>query len=250
MHSAPETPGKARTFYDILEISRLAKAEDIKKAYRKLAKQHHPDRNPDNPDAQKKFVEVQEAYATLSNQWKKALYDQDLQFGKDMPQNAEDREKWTEHWANETEEERAMRRERYKRYANEERNDLPTEPLILKMAPVALLGIVGFVYYITIKAPEWFGGESEKTYCDPAFDDRSVPLVRAYHNPVLGRWERLLDGLAPPTPKELYAYCEKKFPEQFTNVDPRSLPLISLTVLSVPRTQVSRPCMTLKPAVA
>ena len=65
-----------RDYYDILGVSRSASADEIKRAYRKLAKQHHPDRNPGNPEAETKFKEVQGAYSVLSNTQKRAEYDQ------------------------------------------------------------------------------------------------------------------------------------------------------------------------------
>ena len=64
-----------RDFYDILGVNRDASDEEIKKAYRKLAMKHHPDRNPDNKDAEEKFKEAKEAYEMLSDPQKKAAYD-------------------------------------------------------------------------------------------------------------------------------------------------------------------------------
>ena len=65
-----------RDFYQILGVSRSASQDDIKRAYRKLAKKYHPDRNPGDPSAEHKFKEVQEAYATLSRPDRRADYDQ------------------------------------------------------------------------------------------------------------------------------------------------------------------------------
>lgn len=65
-----------RDYYDVLGISRDAGEQDIKKAYRKLAMKYHPDRNPDNKDAEEKFKEVNEAYEILSSPEKKRRYDQ------------------------------------------------------------------------------------------------------------------------------------------------------------------------------
>jgi molecular chaperone DnaJ len=55
-----------RDFYEVLGVEKSASAEDIKKAYRKLAMQYHPDRNPDNKEAEEKFKEATEAYEALS----------------------------------------------------------------------------------------------------------------------------------------------------------------------------------------
>jgi len=65
-----------RDFYETLGVGKQASASELKKAYRKLAMKFHPDRNPDNPEAEAKFKEASEAYAVLSDEDKRARYDQ------------------------------------------------------------------------------------------------------------------------------------------------------------------------------
>ena len=65
-----------KEYYEVLGVSRTATKDEIKKAYRKLALQFHPDKNPDNKDAEEHFKEVNEAYEVLSNDDKRRRYDQ------------------------------------------------------------------------------------------------------------------------------------------------------------------------------
>ena len=64
-----------KDYYKILELNKNATEDEIKKAYRKLAKKWHPDKNRDNPKAEEKFKEIQEAYEILSDPKKKETYD-------------------------------------------------------------------------------------------------------------------------------------------------------------------------------
>src|SRR5215212_1630044 len=65
-----------RDYYEVLGIERGSSAEDIKKAYRKMAVKYHPDKNPGDKEAEEKFKEVGEAYEALSDPQKRAAYDQ------------------------------------------------------------------------------------------------------------------------------------------------------------------------------
>src|SRR5687768_2952980 len=64
-----------RDYYEVLGLSRGASDEEIKRAYRKLARQYHPDRNPGDKQAEARFKEIQDAYDTLSDKDKRSKYD-------------------------------------------------------------------------------------------------------------------------------------------------------------------------------
>jgi molecular chaperone DnaJ len=65
-----------RDYYEVLGVARSAPPDELKKAYRRLALQHHPDRNPDDAAAEEKFKEASEAYAVLADESKRRQYDQ------------------------------------------------------------------------------------------------------------------------------------------------------------------------------
>jgi len=66
----------AKDYYNILGVDKSASNDEIKKSYRKLAMKYHPDRNPDNKEAEEKFKDLSEAYSVLSDEQKKSNYDQ------------------------------------------------------------------------------------------------------------------------------------------------------------------------------
>lgn len=78
-------------YYRILGVSRDADEATIKKAFRKLAKQYHPDTNNGNPEAEKKFREINEAYSVLSDEGKRKEYDEGEQKEQSSSTKAESR---------------------------------------------------------------------------------------------------------------------------------------------------------------
>src|SRR5215475_7207061 len=70
-----DTPTMKRDYYETLGVEKGADQETLKKAYRKLAMQHHPDRNPGDKAAEQRFKELSEAYDVLKDEQKRAAYD-------------------------------------------------------------------------------------------------------------------------------------------------------------------------------
>lgn len=72
---------QTKDLYDVLGVDEDASQEEIKKKYRELARKHHPDRNPDDPNAEEKFKEIQKAYSILSDEEQREQYDAQRRFG-------------------------------------------------------------------------------------------------------------------------------------------------------------------------
>ena len=69
-------------YYKELEVPRTASDDEIKKSFRRLARQYHPDANPNNPEAEERFKKISEAYDVLSDKTKRAKYDQLSQYSQ------------------------------------------------------------------------------------------------------------------------------------------------------------------------
>src|SRR5690242_4754440 len=70
-----------RDYYEVLGVPEAAATDDVKKAFRRLAKQYHPDRNPNNPQAAERFKEINEAHDVLSDPEKRKKYDMLRRYG-------------------------------------------------------------------------------------------------------------------------------------------------------------------------
>ena len=73
---------QTKDLYDVLGVDEDARPEEIKAAYRELARKHHPDRNPDDPTAEERFKEIQKAYSVLSDEEQRKQYDAQRRFGR------------------------------------------------------------------------------------------------------------------------------------------------------------------------
>ena len=90
-----------KTYYEILEVSMNASLEEIKQAYRKQAKKYHPDRNPNNKEAEEMMKLVNDAYEVLSDINKRKKYDDELNYKSSNSSNRENKKVYKdEHWFN------------------------------------------------------------------------------------------------------------------------------------------------------
>lgn len=222
-----------------------ASKEEIKSAYLKKAKEHHPDKNPDDPMASIIFQEIQEAHSVIGNNWKRGLYDTDLRFAKDGPASASgpipgdlSEDEWKKRFNAETEDQKLARRERYKRYAAGEREDIPYDQFAY-IVPFVVLGTIGAFYFIAHEAPKYWGPHHVEDFSDLDTSDelRGVKLVKAFHNPIIDKWERLPEGYKPPTPYALFKYYESHqellpMSKRKKAIDPGRLPVNQLTLLN------------------
>ena len=78
---------KDLSFYDVLGVNQTADDNEIKTAYRKLAKEYHPDKNQGNKESEEKFKKITEAYDTLSDSQKRSAYDYSLSGASDFKNN-------------------------------------------------------------------------------------------------------------------------------------------------------------------
>lgn len=76
MSQRPNATAGQRNYYEVLGVSRTASQEEVRSAFRRLARQYHPDVNPDNPEALEKFKEISEAYEVLGDSEKRRQYDE------------------------------------------------------------------------------------------------------------------------------------------------------------------------------
>ena len=81
------------TYYEILGVSKIASYEEIKAKYRKLALKYHPDRNPDNKEAEEMFKQISEAYEVLGDKEKRKKYDEKMNDNVKYTKNKENKTK-------------------------------------------------------------------------------------------------------------------------------------------------------------
>ncbi|KAF8823081.1 DnaJ domain-containing protein, partial [Cardiosporidium cionae] len=237
---------KHKTYYEVLQVKRYDTAETIKKAYIRLAKLYHPDQSKD-PNAAEHFREIQEAYTVLGSRWKRPLYDKNIDFGTQTYGNSED--VWNARWDQETEEERAARRERYKRYSTGERTDFPPNQTLSPFSMVIILfSLTAAVVVLIATAPEKMKDPEEDLQYDDKEEEshyKGIPFVKAFFNPLSNRWERLPEGYEAPSPQELLRLYKQNYPH--IRFDHIRIPLHSLTVSKIPRSQTTRAVIVMDP---
>lgn len=190
-----------RNYYKRLGVGFRASPSEIKVAFRELAKKLHPDQNPNNPEAEKKFRDVKEAYECLSNKLKRSQYDREwIESGKPMynPGTA--------------------------RSTAESPDDDPATLTRLQLVSVyAIVFILPLLVSVTRRSEEPHEVTSSNRsawVAAPGLPDISPRdvLVRAFYNPISGRWERLENSVEPPTPLELFQFVVRERPGLYTKL--------------------------------
>lgn len=193
----------SRNHYQQLGIGFRATQDDIKVAFRELAKKYHPDQNPDNEEADKKFMAIKKSYDFLSDKVKRAEYDRDLiRSGEARRIGARKIEVVDESDDS----------------SNETNHTLSRNQLIGLYA--VMIGLPFFASLArrsgspdTDLGPQNTPvGRIEFWSQSPALPDISPrdELVRAFYNPVTQRWERLDEGVNPPSPYALFQSMVKE----------------------------------------
>ncbi|XP_026193073.1 uncharacterized protein LOC34618849 [Cyclospora cayetanensis] len=179
-------------------------------AYVALALQLHPDKNKDDPNAASRFHEVRVAYDVLSQPFSRSHYDRQCEGARGMAAAMEDA--GAAAWGEETEEQRTLRRQRYQRYAAEQRTDVPYDdtPGVVPVIVCAFLAITYFsvAYPKAREMEECYGVHDEVT----PRDTRGDPLVRAFYNPLSDQWERIPRGYDAPLPSILHRMYSVRHP--------------------------------------
>ena len=187
----------ALNHYKSLHIPFRATQAEIKQAFRNLAKKFHPDQNPNNPEAEKKFREIKEAYETLSNKVKRSEYDREwLLSGKPV-------------W-NPTKESAGGSES-----AEEEVTTLNRGQLSIVYAAVIGLPFAASLFRNGQSSDAIQSASVGDSWnCSPPIPEISPrdELVRAFYNPITTRWERLDESFDPPTPAELFQYIVREKP--------------------------------------
>jgi curved DNA-binding protein CbpA len=180
--------------YQTLGIGFRASAHDIKTAYRDLAKKYHPDRNSNNPEAEKRFREVKEAYECLSNKVKRADYEKDwVMTGRVRWVPSGEAAKAD---SGDNEAPGLTRKEQAILYA-----------IVLSIPALTALNRRNAAEATTANSAT----ENRRAISWTEIPDLAIPtshedLVNAYYNPLTDRWERLESGQPAPTPIELVSY--------------------------------------------
>ena len=186
--------------YKILNVSFRANQGEIKEAFRALAKRYHPDQNPNNPESEKKFREVKEAYECLSNKLKRSEYDRDwLLSGKPM---------WNPS-AKPTDDTQV---------AEDDARTLTRVQLAVVYAAVIGLPFAASLGRRSTSDEDTRPDREGDAWSDVPPLPESSPrdeLVRAFYNPMTCRWERLDDSLDPPIPVELFQFTVREKPSLY-----------------------------------